>query len=171
MTKSTARPTAAQRQRNQAQADRKAAALARLADRAQGLATELDDRTNLYRNTETTTKMTTPIQSSINRRITGRLGHLENLKFGFNDAHLFILQALAAHYADQDLKGMGQGQNKKISKIDKLVTKEFQLKWTEIEGLQDDPTSTTSSTWSAALLTDEQAPLVKAFINNLVSSL
>ena len=36
MKKSTARPTAAQIQRNQAQADRKAAALARRADRAAG---------------------------------------------------------------------------------------------------------------------------------------
>ncbi len=50
MKKSTARPTAAQIQRNQAQADRKAAALARRADRAAGLESVTQQNARLYTN-------------------------------------------------------------------------------------------------------------------------
>jgi len=50
MTKSTARPTAAQRQRNQAQADRKAAALTRRAERAMDLESITQQNTRLYAN-------------------------------------------------------------------------------------------------------------------------
>ena len=50
MKKSTTRPTAAQLQKNQAQADRKAAALARRADRTAGFESITQQNTRLYSN-------------------------------------------------------------------------------------------------------------------------
>jgi len=50
MKKSTARPTAAQIQKNQVQADRKAAALARRADRATGFESVTQQNSRLYSN-------------------------------------------------------------------------------------------------------------------------
>ena len=170
MTKSTARPTAAQRQRNQAQADRKAAALARRAEQGNGVETVTQQNTRLYSNTETTIKPVKTRQAAIVRRLTGRLELLKALGRGYNDAHLFLLEAIVANYTNQQLKDMQQGQDSFVGALDTAIINDLGLEALFIDGLTDDDQSGKSKRALFMFVQDGDVDFVKDYINQLVIS-
>jgi len=168
MTQATTRPTAAQRQRNQAQADRKAAALARRAERGNGIETVTQQNTRLYANTETTIKPVKTTQAAIVRRLAGRLELLKALGRGYNDAHLFLLEAVVANYTNQQLKDKQQGQDSFIGSLDAAIANDLGLDQLRIEGLTDDQESGKSKNALFMFVEDGDVAFVKDYVNQLV---
>ena len=152
---------------DQIKADRKAAALARKAERAAGLPTEIDERKALFPQTETMTTKTRV--ASILRRLEGRIANLRTLGRGFNDAHLFLLEALAANYTNEELLAKYQGQTAMIWALDSKIMDFFGLTETIIEGMQDDEASANGAPFGAWFIDPSEAPMVKEYINQLVT--
>jgi hypothetical protein len=149
----------------QMKADRRAAALER--------------RTNDYRQdagfvkayahveTAKTTKQTMTLAAII-RRLDGRLAQLKALGRGYNDAHLFLLEAVVANYTNQELKDMGQGQTPFIIALDKVILAELGLEDTRIDGVADDDQSGQNPHALFMFVEDGDVAFVKQYINQLV---
>jgi len=152
---------------DQIKADRKAAALARRAERAAGLPTEIDERKALFPQTET---MKTNVPASINRRYTGRIENLTALGMGFRDTHLAILGQLSAQFPDDQLKAMGLGQNAKLWKFDRIVAEHFGFEPVIQQGILDDPQADTDTPWMAWFYPANREVEVKEFIRNLIAA-
>ena len=155
-------------QAQQAKADRKAEALARRVDRAAGIETVTEQNTRLYGSV----KIEKPAKkrtASILRRLEGRLANLRTLGQGFNDAHLFLLQALAANYTNDELLAKYQGQTSIIWKLDAQIMEFFGLTQTVVEGMNDDPSSPDTTPFGAWFIDSADAPMVKEYINQLVA--
>jgi hypothetical protein len=152
----------------QVKADRKAAALARRADRAQGFTTEVEERQALYRNVETKPAKTR--QAAILRRLAGRLANLKTLGRGYNDAHLFLLQALAANYTNEELLAKYQGQTKMIWALDRQIVEATGFEWTHVEGMQDDPETEEITPFGALFVEDQDVDAVKELVNEIVAN-
>jgi hypothetical protein len=165
MTQATARPTAAQIQKNQARADRKAAALARRNDDYRNDAGFV--KAYAYAETTKTAKQTNTLAAII-RRLDGRLAQLKALGRGYNDAHLFLLEAVVANYTNQELKQMGQGQTPFIVALDKVILAELGLEETRIDGAADDDQSGQNPYALFMFVEDSDVAFVKDYINQLI---
>lgn len=146
----------------QVKADRKAAALARRKD---------DYRQDkgfkaIYTKVEKPAKRR---QASILRRLAGRLANLKTLDRGYNDAHLFLLQALAANYTNEELLAKYQAQTKMIQKLDRQICEDLNLTWTIVESLQDDSETQEITPFGAMFVDINDVDFVKEYINQMVA--
>ncbi len=152
----------------QIKADRKAEVLNRRADREAGIETVTQQNARLYANTETTIK---PVKTRIAgpiRRLAGRLDLLKALGRGYNDAHLFALQAIVANYTNQELLDMQRGQNRFIGALDTAIINDLGLDALRIDGLTDDNESGKSKYALFMFVEDGDVAFVKDYINQLV---
>ena len=149
----------------QIKADRRAAA----ADRRQDDYRKDAGFVKAYANVEPvmTTKQTTTLAAII-RRLDGRLAQLKALGRGYNDAHLFLLEAVVANYTNQELKNMQQGQTPFIIAMDKVILAELGLEDTRIDGVADDDQSGQNPHALFMFVEDDDVAFVKEYINQLV---
>jgi len=145
-------------------ADRKAAA----AERRQNDFRKDAGYVKAYQHQETKMATKTKI-CSISRRISGRYANLKTVGKGFNDAHLWVMEAIAAAYTNDELLAKGRGQTVILRLIDSQVNSTFGLTQTVVAGLQDDPGSEQVNEWGAWFVDESDAFMVKNYINQLVT--
>ena len=151
----------------QIKADRRAAA----AERRQNDFRKDAGYVKAYQHQETQkTKMETKTKiCSISRRISGRYANLKAVGKGFNDAHLWAMEAMAAAYTNDELLAKGRGQTALLRSIDSQVNSTFGLTQTVVTGLQDDPGSEQINEWGAWFVDEADASMVKDYIHQLVT--
>lgn len=147
----------------QVKADRKAAALARRQD---------DYRQDagfkaMYTKVEKPAKRR---QAAILRRLGGRLANLKTIGRGYNDAHLFLLQALAANYTNEELLAKYQGQTAMIWALDRQMKNDLNLEFEIFDGLQDDAETGEITPFGALWVDTADIEFVKEYANNLVAN-
>lgn len=145
----------------QIKADRRAAALERRQDDYRQDA----GRVAVYKHVKTEVKTR---QAAILRRLAGRLANLKALGRGYNDAHLFLLQALAANFTNDELLAKFQGQTAMIWALDRQIVEGLGLEWTIVKEMQDDEETDKNTPFGALFVDADDVEFVKEFVNQLV---